>query len=304
MDEYLTYFPVKTHLGEEILPSNTLLNESVFLALKNKKANRRMFALKDSETLKKDLVTLLDKEAYSTIFHEKESRELVFSSLRNISIPYCEYEAIEYFRANDFYTYEHLLAVFSLSTFICSLLRLDSDPGNAFMGSLSHDVGKCSVPLEILKKENSLTKKERKYIEHHTIAGYALLNYYSGVDNSSSAIIARDHHESKCGTGYPIGKTHVDLRTEVVIACDIYDALLSPRPYRSEAFNNRTALEELTKRALEGQISEEIIKVLVASNRMKKSLWHECEISKEYRGTYPKENYYGSIQEENEFKND
>jgi HD-GYP domain-containing protein (c-di-GMP phosphodiesterase class II) len=304
MSEYITYFPVNTHLGEEILPSNTVLNESAFLVLKNKKANRKMFGLKDSGILKKDVATLLDKDAYSTIFHEKESRELVFSSLKRISIPYCEYEAIEYFRVHDFYTYEHLLAVFSLSTLICSLLELNSDPSNAFLGSLSHDIGKCSVPPDILRKQNSLTHRERQHIEHHTMAGYALLTYYSGVNNSASAIIARDHHENRSGSGYPVGKTQVDLQTEIVIACDIYDALLSPRPYRREAFNNRAALEELTKRTLDGQISEEIIKVLVASNRMKKSSWYECKISKEYRGPYPKENYYGSIQEENESKND
>ena len=300
MDEYLTDFPVTTHLGEEILRSNTILNKSAFSVLREKGANRKIFALKNSETLRKDLVTLLDKKAYATIFHEKESRELVFSVLDRISIPYGEYETIEYFRANDFYTYEHLLAVFCLSTFICSLLQLDNDPCNAFLGPLSHDIGKCSVPLDILKKEDSLTKRERKYIEHHTIAGYALLTYYSGVKNYSSAIIARDHHENRSGSGYPMGKKQVDLQTEVIIACDIYDALLSPRPYRREAFDNRAALEELTKKTLEGQISEEIIKVLVASSRMKTSSWHECEISKEYRGNYPKENYYGSIQEEND----
>ena len=291
-----------THLGEEILPSNTLLNESAFLVLKKKNADRKMFTLGNSESLKNDLARLLEKEAYSIIFHEKESREVVFSLLKRISIPYCEYEAIEYFKTNDFYTYEHLLAVFCLSTFIGSLLRIDNNPYNSFLGSLSHDIGKCSVPLDILQKKDSLTQRERKYIEHHTLAGYALLTYYSGVDNSSSAIIARDHHENIRGSGYPIGKKQVDLQTEIVIACDIYDALLSPRPYRREAFNNRAALEELTKRTVEGQISEEIIKVLVASNRMKKSLWYDCKISKEYRGSSPKENNYGNIQDEKDFK--
>ena len=248
MDKYITYFPITNHLGEELIPSETVLDESTFLALKKKKLNRKMYTLSTSEMLTKDLKNLLEKKAYSTIFHEKESRDLVFAQLNSISIPYSEYEAIEYFRANDFYTYEHLLAVFSLSTFICALLRVDRNPCDVFWGSLSHDIGKCSIPLDILQKEHSLTAKERKYIEHHTLAGYALLTYYSGLYNSTSAIIARDHHENRKGSGYPMGKKHVDFQTEIVIACDIYDALLSPRPYRREAFNNRTALEELTKR--------------------------------------------------------
>jgi HD-GYP domain-containing protein (c-di-GMP phosphodiesterase class II) len=68
-----------------------------------------------------------------------------------------------------------------------------------------HDIGKVCVPLEILKKESPLTRDERKNVEHHTIAGYILLSYYSQNVNNIAARVARDHHERRNGSGYPRG---------------------------------------------------------------------------------------------------
>ena len=138
----------------------------------------------------------------------------------------------------------------------------------ACIGSISHDIGKCSVPRELLHKATPLTLDERKRIEHHTLAGYALMHYYT--DNASTALsaeIARDHHASKNGTGYPAGKKLPDLRTEIVIASDIYDALLSERPCRRTPYDNRTALEELSSKALEGRIPMPVIQALVSCSR-------------------------------------
>ena len=241
----------------------------------------------------RDIDKVLERDIYATILREKESRDDLYSRIKLISIPYCEVETLEYFKEKDPYTYAHLLRVLCLSLYISSQLRSENNPGTTFLGSLSHDIGKCSIPLEILQKETPLTQLEREQIEHHTIAGYVLLNYFTGVYNQPAAIIARDHHETNNGNGYPIGRKRLDLNTKIVIVCDIYDALLSPRSYRKEVFDNRTALEELTKKSLEGKISQNVVKVLIASNRKKKTVWQDCVISKEIRGVYPKENNYG-----------
>ena len=120
------------------------------------------------------------------------------------------------------------------------------------------------------------------------------MHYYT--DNASTALsaeIARDHHETKNGTGYPAGKRLKDLRTEIVIASDIYDALLSERPYRRTPYDNRTALEELTSKALEGRISMPVIQALVSCSRKGGGHWSECVVSQEKRGSPPAENNYG-----------
>jgi len=295
MFHYSTEFPVFSHRGEEIVSANTVIDTSLLTSLIQRKEDRRPFSIGKDETLKGDLKSIIDKDVYSVIFREKEKRDHFLSAINSIYIPCCQREALEAFEERDFYTYEHLLTVFALSTYLSSLFSREIDPIPLFSGALSHDMGKSSVPLGVLHKEKPLTARERKHVEHHTLAGYLLMVCYSGDINHSVATIARDHHENGRGSGYPVGRKDLDFHTEVVIVCDIYDALLSSRSYRREAFDNRTALEELTRRAISGEISEKVVKALIASNRKKKTLWHECKISEEKRGVYPRENYYGII---------
>ena len=85
---------------------------------------------------------------------------------------------------------------------------------------------------------------------------------------------------------------------EIIAACDVYDALLSPRPYRPTAYDNRTALEEITEMAQMGKLSWEVVKALVSHNRKDKPPFQECQVSTEKRGTPPEDNMYGVVVEE------
>jgi HD-GYP domain-containing protein (c-di-GMP phosphodiesterase class II) len=82
---------------------------------------------------------------------------------------------------------------------------------------------------------------------------------------------------------------------EIISACDIYDALLSERPYRLTPYDNRTALEEITRMAQGGQLSWEVVTILVSYNRKDKPNTEECKVSTEKRGTPPAHNLYGVI---------
>lgn len=296
MGLYTTSFPVLTPFGKVVVPAGVPIDDTLLLSLKKLPADRRMISLSSNGTFKKDIKRIFQKDVYSAIFREKSDRKNILLILKNISLPYIEYEIFEYFKANDFSTYEHLLSVFILSAYISAQLSMSNNPYNSFYGSLSHDIGKCTVPMEILNKSSPLTKVERKKIEYHTIAGYCLLHYFGVSDDNESPIIARDHHENTTGTGYPLGKKNITLNTEIVIACDIYDALLSPRAYRNEAFTNRTALEELTRIAFDGKISQDIVRAFVAGSRIKKTAWYECNVSHEYRGKSSKNNNYGKYE--------
>jgi hypothetical protein len=84
----------------------------------------------------------------------------------------------------------------------------------------------------------------------------------------------------------------------MVAVCDIYDALINPRPYRKGNFDNRTALEAITGVAEKGSVSWNSVRRLVAANRRDRPQPDACVLSLEKRGTPPAENNYGIFEEE------
>jgi HD-GYP domain-containing protein (c-di-GMP phosphodiesterase class II) len=126
-----------------------------------------------------------------------------------------------------------------------------------------------------------------------------LLSYYFQHPDDSFALVARDHHERKEGSGYPRGIKLNDKLVEVVAVCDVYDALISNRPYRSAAFNNRTAIEVITEMGKEIKLNIDVIKSLVSINRKEKSHFFGCKVSNEKRGDPPLYNNYGIIKDDN-----
>jgi putative nucleotidyltransferase with HDIG domain len=99
-------------------------------------------------------------------------------------------------------------------------------------GGLLHDMGKLSVPDDILKKPGSLTEPEFEVIKRHSEWGEELLARL-GFPSKVRRLV-RDHHERVDGSGYPFGAygDQLDLETRIIGACDVYDALISPRVYR------------------------------------------------------------------------
>jgi putative nucleotidyltransferase with HDIG domain len=100
------------------------------------------------------------------------------------------------------------------------------------IGGLVHDVGKLSVPNEILQKPGALTDDEYDVIKRHAELGSELVRQLG-----FSAQVARlvlDHHERLDGSGYPrgVGAPDLDIETRILAVCDVFDALLSKRVYR------------------------------------------------------------------------
>jgi putative nucleotidyltransferase with HDIG domain len=102
------------------------------------------------------------------------------------------------------------------------------------VGGLLHDIGKLSVPLEILQKPGPLTDEEFTEIRRHPEAGRRLLEELGGFPATVHRLVS-DHHERLDGTGYPRGLEGCDLKleTRILAACDVYDALVSDRVYRA-----------------------------------------------------------------------
>ncbi|MCE5194212.1 MAG: hypothetical protein LLF28_01965 [Nitrospiraceae bacterium] len=293
-------YPVHTIEGKMLLQSGIELTEKVLndLIRSNNRSSCRQYTLFEYGNLKKDLTEFLEQPPYNLIFSNKGRIESFFKTMSEVKILLPLLQAFDYFRHYDFYTYRHILIVFAMT----SLIAQDIIPKyksfvSKIVSSTNHDIGKICLPLNVLQKTNPLTRTERGLLEHHSAAGYVLLNYYLKDAHSFYGMVARDHHERKDGSGYPRGIKLRDEIVEIITVCDIYDALVSPRPYRPISYDNRTAIEELTAMAERKEIGLKAVRVLVSHNRKDSPSYSQVNISLEKRGTPPPGNLYGIIKD-------
>ena len=243
-------------------------------------------------TIHQDLLVIIQKPLYNIVLDGTFPLDL----MKNIPIIQPVLESLDYFKENDFYTYQHSLTVFAMSINVARYIL--GKPENwikALMAGAIHDFGKTCVPLKLLKKADPLLEADRRFLEHHALAGFVLLSYFLRDYQSFAAKVAKEHHERRDGSGYPLGIALEDRMVEIIAVCDIYDALLSPRPYRLTPYDNRTALEEITEMGQKGKFSWEVVQTLVSLNRKDRPSFQEVKISREKRGKPPADSVYGII---------
>ncbi|MCQ2506942.1 MAG: HD domain-containing protein [Lachnospiraceae bacterium] len=100
-----------------------------------------------------------------------------------------------------------------------------------FIGIL-HDIGKISIPDEVINKRGKLTDEEYAQIKLHTTAGYQILRLADVIPDLATG--ARWHHERFDGKGYPNGLKgeEIPLIARIISVADAYDAMTSSRSYR------------------------------------------------------------------------
>jgi len=143
-------------------------------------------------------------------------------------------------------TGEHAEQVVALAGAVARRLNLDAeDVERIAAAALLHDVGKVAVPDSILSKPGPLDEAEWQVMRGHTLVGERILRAVPGM--GPVARMVRHGHERFDGGGYPDGLRgeEIPLGSRIVLVCDAYDAMTSPRPYR-EAFSHDQAVAELT----------------------------------------------------------
>ena len=300
MSEYRLAYAVTDLEGNQLLPAGTELTRPVMQDLAMRESGPvRSRRLLDLPQIQEDLLGYLSVPPYDVITSHDPEHAALLDIAAEVNVPETILNSFFRFREMDIYTYRHLLLVFALSIHIARELIGEKEKLlEEVIAGPTHDIGKLCIPPEILSKKTPLTRAEHEYMKHHALAGYVLLTYYFRDPDILAARVARDHHERKDGSGYPAGSCVNDLLVDVVMIADIYDALISSRPYRPVSYDNRSALEELINQAQRGSINETVVRVLVSLNRQSKPQYHTCVISSERRGKEPSGNVYGIIKED------
>jgi HD-GYP domain-containing protein (c-di-GMP phosphodiesterase class II) len=111
-----------------------------------------------------------------------------------------------------------------------------------------HDIGKIGIPDRILLKAGKLDADEWAVMKTHTTEGAKLLAGSRSEVVQMAEIIALTHHEKWDGSGYPLGLAgeQIPLVSRVCAACDVFDALISTRPYKA-AWPIESALAEIER---------------------------------------------------------
>jgi HD-GYP domain-containing protein (c-di-GMP phosphodiesterase class II) len=151
--------------------------------------------------------------------------------------------------ARDNYTAEHSEQVVGLARDVAMILGMPADMVERIgHGALLHDVGKLAIPNEILQKAGGLTAAEWAVIAEHPLIGERILRRTPQL--AGLAPVVRHEHEHWDGTGYPDGLAghRIPLASRIILACDAYIAMITPRPYRP-ALTRGQAVAELRAKA-------------------------------------------------------
>lgn len=151
--------------------------------------------------------------------------------------------------AKDPYMAGHQKMVADLARAIATEMKLPHDKIEAIrMASAIHDIGKISVPSEILCKPAVLSDVEFSLVKNHPIYSYEIIKEVESP--WPLADIVHQHHERLDGSGYPLGKKNGEilLESRILAVADVVEAMISYRPYRP-AFKLEDALAEIENNA-------------------------------------------------------
>ncbi|WP_443113350.1 HD domain-containing phosphohydrolase [Herbaspirillum seropedicae] len=186
-------------------------------------------------------VTMLDMGMSATVYYDVRS-----DALRQIAneLNFALARAGE-FRDNE--TGRHLIRMSKMCRALALEIGMDSHWAEMLeIASPLHDVGKIGIPDNILLKPGRLSPDELDVMRTHPNIGGTIIPDYPSDVIKMARRVALTHHEKWNGRGYPAGLQGLEIPLEGRIAaiCDVYDALVSTRPYK-EAWTTGQAVQYL-----------------------------------------------------------
>lgn len=164
---------------------------------------------------------------------------------------------------SDFETEEHCERVKTLSRMVGIRMGLsDADLTSLELLAILHDIGKLSIPSNLLRKPGKLTVSEWELMKQHTIKGYHIANTSQELSSISNLILC--HHERWDGTGYPneLKETAIPLLSRILTVVDSFDVMTHDRPYHS-AIPVTDALLEL-KACSGSQFDPDVVEIVLS----------------------------------------
>ena len=161
--------------------------------------------------------------------------------------------------ARDPYTEGHCDRLARYAVDLGRFLRLEEESIVALeRGGYLHDLGKIKVPDNILKKGSDLTPEEWEIMKQHPITGEEICRPLKSL--RLVLPIIRHHHEHSDGTGYPDGLRagEIPLLPRILQVVDIYDALMTKRPYKP-ALNHEQAMATMRTEANSGLWDKDLV---------------------------------------------
>ncbi|MCK9614801.1 MAG: diguanylate cyclase [Candidatus Omnitrophica bacterium] len=149
--------------------------------------------------------------------------------------------------AKDYYTGRHVEYTSMIAEKIAQELNLpQSEIENIKHAAALHDLGKVGINESILSKKGRLNEKEKEIIKGHPWTAAEILREIHALRGAIPAILY--HHERFDGKGYPLGLKgeEIPLSARIVSLADVYQALISDRPYR-KAYSKKKAIDIIKK---------------------------------------------------------
>jgi len=231
--DYIEYVKIQVPFDETskgiIKPAEPLKNVSPVI---HKKLGRFFQKARKINRLEDSAIEELSKDIYPLI-------ETIFSTKPSIL------DNLQMLSGHDDHTHEHSWTVMLISLSILRSAEImgimrptDQDKHDLALGSVLHDIGKTKVPLRILNKPGKLTPEEWAIMQKHSTFGYHMVKNTLNLMPVAKAIVAH-HHRFLDGSGYSAEGVQ-DLEAipdlvRIVTIADIYDAIVSERPYHIAA---------------------------------------------------------------------
>jgi len=175
-------------------------------------------------------------------------------------------------------TGNHIISMSRISAFLAERLGLNSVVVERILyASPMHDIGKIGIPDRILTKNGPLNDDEWSLMRMHTVFGGQILEGSNIGFLRLGEVIALTHHEKWDGSGYPNGLTgnQIPLAGRIVAVADVFDALMSKRPYKPPLTIDQTV--DIIKAGRGTHFDPAVVDVFMASLNDIIKLWDNAQ---------------------------